>query len=77
MIQHVHRGGEQNALIRLAGFPSEDAGEECFSDAGIADQHEIGALSQEGEIEQPEDAAAGVDRIGFPNLARGRQPQRR
>ena len=60
MIQHVHGGGEQNALIGLAGFPSEDAGEECFPHAGIADQHEVGALSQEGEIEQTQDAILGL-----------------
>ena len=62
MIQHVHGGGEQDALIRLAGLPSEDAGEESFAHAGIADQHQIGALLQKGEIEQAQDAVLGLRR---------------
>ena len=44
VIQHVHGGGEQDALIGLAGAPADDFGEEGFAHAGIADEHEVGAL---------------------------------
>ena len=60
VIEHVHGGGERHALIRLTGLPSEDAGEESLAHAGIADQHEIGALFQEGEIEQTQYASLGL-----------------
>ena len=60
MIQHVHGCGEQNALIGLAGFPSEDAGQEGFPHAGIADQYEVGTLAKEAEIEQTQDAILGL-----------------
>ena len=60
LIQHVHRGREQNALVGLAGFPSEDFGQEGLADAWVADQHDIGALAQEGEIEQAQNAILGL-----------------
>jgi hypothetical protein len=56
MIQHVHGGGEDDALIGLACLPSEDAGEEGLAHTRIADQHQVGALFQEGKVEQTEDA---------------------
>lgn len=60
VIQHVHGGSEHDALIGLAGLPSENAGEEGLAHAGIADQHEIGALFEEGEVEQTQDAIFGL-----------------
>ena len=60
MIQHVHGGSEDYALIRLAGLPSKDAGEEGLAHAGVADQHQVGALSQEGKVEQTQDAVLGL-----------------
>lgn len=44
MIEHVHGSGEDDTLIGLACLPSEDAGEEGLAHAGIADQHQVGAL---------------------------------
>ena len=38
MVEHVHGGGEQHALIGLAGAPADDLGEEGFAHAGIADK---------------------------------------
>ena len=49
-----------DALIGLAGLPSEDAGEEGLAHAGIADQHQIGALFQEGKVEQAKDTVLGL-----------------
>lgn len=34
MIQHVHGGGEQDALIRLTRFPSEDAARKVLPTLG-------------------------------------------
>jgi len=61
VIQHIHGGGEQNALVGLAGFPAEDLGQECFAHARITDEHDVGPLPQEGEIEQAQDAVLGLD----------------
>ena len=38
MVEHVHGGGEQHALVGLAGAPADDFGEEGFAHAGIADK---------------------------------------
>jgi len=52
MIQHIHGSCEQDALIRLTGFPCQDAGEECLPDTGIADEYDVGAQRQESKIQQ-------------------------
>ena len=57
VVQHVHGGGEEGPHIGLAGSPAEDLGKVCFARPGIADQDNVGAVLQEVEIEQPEDAA--------------------
>jgi hypothetical protein len=56
MIQHIHRGCEQHALVGLAGFRSDNAGEESLSHAGVADQYKVRPLLQKREIEQTQDA---------------------
>jgi hypothetical protein len=60
MIEHVHGSGEDDALIGLACLPSEDAAEEGLAHAGITDQHQVGALFQEGKVEQTKDAVFGL-----------------
>lgn len=60
MIEHVHSRSEQDALIRLAGAPSDDLGQKCFADAGIADEHDVGSLGEEGEIEQAQEPGFGL-----------------
>jgi hypothetical protein len=61
MIQHIHGCCEQDALIGLAGFRSDDAGEEGLSHAGVADQYKVRALFQKREIEQTQDAVLRLD----------------
>lgn len=56
MIEHVHCGCKQYPLIGLAGTPGQDFGEEGFSDAGIADDHDTGAVANEVEIHEAKDA---------------------
>jgi hypothetical protein len=51
MIQHIHRSCEQDALVGLAGFRSDDPGEECFSHARVADEHEVRILFLKRQIE--------------------------
>ena len=57
MVQHVHGGSEEGPHIRLAGSPAENLGKVCFARPRISDQDNVGAVLQEVEIEQPEDAA--------------------
>src|ERR1700722_3230767 len=61
VIQHVHRGGEQYALIGLASLPTKDLGQKGFAEAWISDQHDIGAVPKERKIEQPQNAVLGLD----------------
>ena len=56
VIEHVHGGGEQDALIGLAGAPADDLGQEGFADARISDEDDSGAVGEKGEIEQAQDA---------------------
>ena len=63
VIEHVHGGGEQHALIGLAGAPADDLGQEGFAHAGIADEHDAGALVEEVEIEQAQDAVLACMRL--------------
>ena len=51
VVQHVHGGGEQNALVGLARTPANDFSQEGLPDAGIADEHDAGALVDELQIE--------------------------
>src|ERR1041385_6921888 len=57
MIEHVHGRREQHTLIGLAGAPRNDFGEKRFSDAGVADDDNVGAMVDEVEIHQVKDAA--------------------
>ena len=61
MIQHVHGGCKQDTLVILAGFPADDAGKECFSHPGVADQHKVRAVAQKREIEQTKNAVLRLD----------------
>jgi hypothetical protein len=45
-------GGEEHAIIRLTGAPSDDFGEEGFPHAGIADKDRAISLELELQIEQ-------------------------
>jgi len=56
LIQHIHRRSEQNPLIALASAPAHDLGKECFSHAGIANEHQVRTSLKEREIKQPQDA---------------------
>jgi hypothetical protein len=44
----------------LAGPPSEKLRQKCFSNAGIADQYDVGPFSDEGEIEQAQEPRFGL-----------------
>ena len=56
VIEHVHGSGEPDALIRLTGAPAHDLGQERFPDARISDQNEVGAVGDEAQVEQAQDA---------------------
>ena len=56
LIQHVHGGGEKHTLISLTGTPTDDFGQVGFAHTGIADEAHAGAVAQEVEIEQTQDA---------------------
>ena len=62
MVEHVHGGGEQHALIGLAGAPADDLGQKGFAHAGIADETHAGAVAEEVEIEQAKDAGLELQR---------------
>lgn len=60
VIEHVHGGGEQHALISLAGAPCHELGQECFAHARISDEHDVGSFGEKGEIEQAQEAWFGL-----------------
>ena len=60
MIEHVHGGREQDALIGLAGAPGDYLRQKCFADTGIADEDDIGSFAEEGEIEQAQESGFGL-----------------
>jgi len=60
VIEHIHGGGEQHALIGLTGAPSDEFSQKSLAHTGIADQHEIGAFVEERQIEQTQDARLGL-----------------
>src|SRR5215831_20262350 len=52
VVEHVHGGGEQDTLIRLAGAPADDLRQEGLTHAGVADEDGAGAFGDELQIEQ-------------------------
>jgi hypothetical protein len=56
MVEHVHGGSEEHALVGLTCAPGDDFGQVGFAYAGIADETDAGAVMQEVEIEQTKDA---------------------
>jgi hypothetical protein len=56
VIEHVHGGGEEHALISLAGTPADDFRQHGFADTRIADKNGAGSFVQKLQIEQPQDA---------------------
>ena len=61
MIQHVHGCREQDALVGLASFRSDDAGEKGLAHPGVADEHKVRTLLQKREIEQTQNAVLRLD----------------
>ena len=57
MVEHVHGGGEQHPLVGLTGTPGNDLGQVGLAHTGIADETHAGAVAQEVEIEQAQDAS--------------------
>jgi hypothetical protein len=53
-------GGEEHAHVGLAGTPAEDLRQEGFPHAGIANDDHIGALLEEVQVEQVEEAVFGL-----------------
>jgi hypothetical protein len=68
MIEHIHGGSEQDAVITLAGTPADDFGQHGLAHTGIANEDEIRALEQEVQIQQLENPQSGL--LGHP----GRSP---
>jgi hypothetical protein len=50
LIQHIHGGGEEHALIGLAGTPTDDFCQERFSHTRIADENRTRAFGQKLQI---------------------------
>lgn len=61
MVEHIHGGREQHALVGLTGAPGDDLGQVGFAYAGIADETHAGAVMQEVEIEQTKDAGLELE----------------
>ena len=60
LVEHLHGGGEEHAHVGLAGAPAEDLRQEGFPHAGITDNDHIGALLEEVQVEQVEEAVFGL-----------------
>ena len=60
MIEHVHGSGEQDTLVGLTGAPANDFRQKGLPDAGVADEHNAGALFEELQIEQAHDPILGI-----------------
>src|SRR5579875_3988459 len=56
LIEHLHGRGKQDADIGLADSPAKDVRQKGFPDARIADNHDVGSLFQELQVEQAKDA---------------------
>jgi hypothetical protein len=52
VIEHVHGGGKQDALIGLAGAPAHDLGQEGLANTRISDEDQIGAVGDKGQVKQ-------------------------
>jgi hypothetical protein len=52
VIEHVHGGGKQDALIRLAGAPAHDLAQESLANARISDEDQVGGVGDKGQVEQ-------------------------
>jgi hypothetical protein len=61
MVEHIRGGGEQHTLVGLTGTPSDDLGQIGFADAGITDETHAGAVAQEVETEQTQDASLELE----------------
>ena len=61
MVEHVHGGGEQDTLVGLTGAPADDLGQVRLAHAGITDETHAGAIAQEVEIEQAQDASLELE----------------
>ena len=61
MVEHIHGGGEQDPLVGLTGAPADDPGEICLTHAGITDDADAGAVTQEVEIEQTKNAGLELE----------------
>ena len=62
LIEHIDGRGKQDPVVGLAGLPADDFGQKGLPGAGIADKDQVGALSNEVQIEQTQD-------LGFNPLA--------
>jgi len=51
VIQHVHGGCEQDALIGLADAPANDFRQEGLAHPRIPNEHKVGALVQKLQVE--------------------------
>ena len=56
MIQHVHGGRKEHALIRLTGAPADDLREKGLANTGIADKDRAGPVLKELQIEQAQNS---------------------
>ena len=56
VVEHLHGGGEQHPHVGLAGTPTQDLRQEGLPDARITNNDHIGALLEEVQIEQVEEA---------------------
>ena len=61
MVEHVHGGSEEHALVGLTGAPGDDLGQVGFAYAGVTDETHAGAITQEVEIEQTKDAGLELE----------------
>ena len=59
VIEHVHGGGKQDALMRLTGSPSDSFRQKGFPHARIAHDHDVGPVLEKIEIEESQDAVFG------------------
>jgi len=60
MIQHVHRGSEQDTLIGLTSAPGNQFRQKCFANPRISDEHNVGSFGEEGEIEETQESWFGL-----------------
>ena len=56
LIEHVHGGGEEHALARLASSPANQLRKKRLAHAGISNNDNAGPIVEEFEIKQAQDA---------------------